>query len=191
MQKLTMALAFSLLLVTCPGSSAVSNYDHIVHPNNVFQDSYTPGRHKLSLANYVEQMVLSLKRNGTVPTEGSIAVASFVDFDASLTHSHALGNQLAENFITQLQKFGYNVNETKANGKLIIDSKGDFVFSRKKRTRFTRTNYCCVLTGTLIYAPTGIEVNTRLFNTRDNSLISSSQTTIPYFVTRHLGVVVR
>lgn len=192
MQYQIRGLASGLLLIAYSGNIAAADIsDSSASPRSVFSDSYAPSRHNLSLANYVEQMVLSLQRNGSMPADGSIAVASFVDFDASLTRSHALGNQLAENFITQLQKFGYRVSETKANGKLVSNAQGDFVFSRNKRQRSTRTNYCCVLTGTLIYAPTGIEVNTRLFDTSNNTLISSSQTTIPYFVTRHLGLVIR
>ena len=185
-------LATSLLLAGCqsqpvPEVPTALSADEL--QDNLYSLGYAPEVHKVTLASYAEQIVFGLHRNGQMPTKGSIAVASYVDFDDSLRRTNMLGNQLAENLTLQLQQFGYVVSETKALPELVITPEGDYVLSRQQQSLKIRNHFCCILTGTLIYAPTGIEVNSRLFDSQNHTLISSSQVTIPYFVTRHLGIV--
>lgn len=185
-------LTLSIMITGCQSNHTdMSSMPELAddYGNKAFHQGYSPASHKVTLASYAEQMVVSLFQNGGIPANGSIAVASFVDFDDSLRNTNVLGNQLAENLIIQLQKFGYNVSETKATKVLQIDDSGDYILSRDPRKVKTANNFCCILTGTMIYAPSGIEVNARLFNTRNNMIIASSHTTIPYFVTKHLGIV--
>lgn len=188
-------LLSSLMLAGCQNQS-FSEQDRTNLPTHSdismserYPVGFAPATHNVSLNTYAEQIVVGLLRNGPIPTTGNIAVASYVDFDASLRSTHMLGNQLAENLTLQLQKFGYRVSETKATAELVSNHNGDFVLSRQERRRNSTEQFCCILTGTLIYAPNGIAVNSRLFDSKNHSLLSSSQVTIPYFVTHYLGIV--
>ncbi|GAA0360095.1 hypothetical protein GCM10009092_25390 [Bowmanella denitrificans] len=147
---------------------------------------YVPEHHYKRLADYVEQMVLSMDDNALSQSNEGIVVASFVDLDESLTHTSMLGNQLAEQFMQQLRKQGYSVTESKATGRVTITERGDIVYSRDNRT-LRQGEYCCVLSGTLVYSPVGIEVNSRLFDLQSQAVLASASTVIPYFVVSHLG----
>ncbi|GGO73364.1 FlgO family outer membrane protein [Bowmanella pacifica] len=149
---------------------------------------FVPLHHHKRLADYVEQMVMGLKINQQAVADKSIAVASFVEFDSTLTQTNMLGNQLAENFMQQLRKQGFSVTESKATGEVKITQNGDFAFSREAH-QLPKGQSCCVLTGTMIYSPSGVEVNARLFELDSNKVLASAQGVIPYFVVRHLGQV--
>jgi len=148
---------------------------------------YSPSRHNVKLSNYVEQLVIALQQDSHKQIEGNVAVASFVNFDSSLRTTNAVGNQLAENFITQLQRFGYDVYDSKLTRAVSVTEQGDFVFSREARSLRRNRNLCCVLAGTMIYAPDGLEVNVRLMDLSTQAVLSTANTTIPYFVVEHLG----
>ena len=152
-----------------------------------YQAEYAPEHHNVSLASYAEQLVLLLQQNIEPQKAGNIAVASFVDFDTTLLNSHALGNQLAERFITQLRRFGFTVVDTKANKQLQITSKGDFIFSRPARRVVRNQQLTSILAGTLIYTPRGIEVNSRILDLSTQTVLASAAITIPYFVVNHLA----
>lgn len=149
---------------------------------------FVPQHHHKRLTHYVEQMVIALKMDKQVVGDESIAVASFVEFDATLTHTNMLGNQLAENFMQQMRKQGFSVSESKSTGTVKITEKGDLAFSRDA-TEVQKEQSCCVLTGTMIYSPAGIEVNARLFDLNNNKVLASAEGLIPYFVVNHLGQV--
>jgi len=152
------------------------------------QDSseFVPLKHHKTLVNYVEQMALDLV--DTLESEAldnnsiNIAVTTIVDLDASLNKSNQLGNQIAESFIHQLQKFGYGVVDFKAMNSIDVSNRGDFVLSRdiEKLSESSMANY--VLAGTLIYRPNGVAVNTRVINVHSKHVIATSRKLIPLYV---------
>jgi len=147
---------------------------------------FTPIRHHKTLVNYVEQMALDLV--DTLESEAqdnnsiNIAVTTIVDLDASLNKSNQLGNQIAESFIHQLQKFGYGVVDFKAMNSIDVSNRGDFVLSRdiEKLSESSMANY--VLAGTLIYRPNGVAVNTRVINVHSKHVVATSRKLIPLYV---------
>ncbi|WP_289053119.1 FlgO family outer membrane protein, partial [uncultured Pseudoalteromonas sp.] len=147
---------------------------------------FTPLKHHKTLANYVEQMALDLvdTLEAEAPDNNSIniAVTTIVDLDASLNKSNQLGNQLAETFIHQLQKFGYGVVDFKTMDNIDVSNRGDFVLSRdiEKLSESSMANY--VLAGTLIYRPNGVAVNTRVINVHSKHIVASSRKLIPLYV---------
>ncbi len=147
---------------------------------------FTPLKHHKTLANYVEQMALGLvdTLEAEAPDNNSIniAVTTIVDLDASLNKSNQLGNQLAETFIHQLQKFGYGVVDFKTMDNIDVSNRGDFVLSRdiEKLSESSMANY--VLAGTLIYRPNGVAVNTRVINVHSKHIVASSRKLIPLYV---------
>jgi len=156
--------------------------------NSEPQDSsaFVPLKHYKTLVNYVEQMALDLV--DTLESEAqdnnsiNIAVTTIVDLDASLNKSNQLGNQIAESFIHQLQKFGYGVVDFKAMNSIDISSRGDFVLSRdiEKLSESSMANY--VLAGTLIYRTNGVAVNTRVINVHSKHVVATSRKLIPLYV---------
>jgi len=152
------------------------------------QDSseFVPLKHHKTLVNYVEQMALDLV--DTLESEAldnnsiNIAVTTIVDLDASLNKSNQLGNQIAESFIHQLQKFGYGVVDFKAMNSIDVSNRGDFVLSRdiEKLSESSMANY--VLAGTLIYRPNGVAVNTRVINVHSKHVVATSRKLIPLYV---------
>jgi len=156
--------------------------------NSEPQDSsaFVPLKHYKTLVNYVEQMALDLV--DTLESEAqdnnsiNIAVTTIVDLDASLNKSNQLGNQIAESFIHQLQKFGYGVVDFKAMNSIDVSNRGDFVLSRdiEKLSESSMANY--VLAGTLIYRPSGVAVNTRVINVHSKHVVATSRKLIPLYV---------
>ncbi len=156
--------------------------------NSEPQDSsaFVPLKHHKTLVNYVEQMALDLV--DTLESEAqdnnsiNIAVTTIVDLDASLNKSNQLGNQIAESFIHQLQKFGYGVVDFKAMNSIDVSNRGDFVLSRdiEKLSESSMANY--VLAGTLIYRPNGVAVNTRVINVHSKHVVATSRKLIPLYV---------
>ncbi|MBT1065221.1 hypothetical protein KJY73_16645 [Bowmanella sp. Y26] len=147
---------------------------------------FVPLHHHKRLASYVEQMVMRLNIDEQGLSKKNIAVASFVDFDSTLTKTSMLGNQLAENFMQELRKQGFSVTESKSTGSIKVTVSGDIAYSRQAH-EVPKVQSCCVLTGTIIYSPAGIEVNARLFDLRNNEVLASADGLIPYFVVSHLG----
>ncbi|ASM50809.1 hypothetical protein PESP_a2923 [Pseudoalteromonas espejiana DSM 9414] len=147
---------------------------------------FTPIKHHKTLVNYVEQMALDLV--DTLESEAqdnnsiNIAVTTIVDLDASLNKSNQLGNQIAESFIHQLQKFGYGVVDFKTMSTIDVSNRGDFVLSRdiEKLSESSMANY--VLAGTLIYRPNGVAVNTRVINVHSKHVVATSRKLIPLYV---------
>ena len=149
-----------------------------------YQDStqFTPLKHHKTLVNYVEQMALDLVDTMQSEQDIAIAVTSFVDLDASLNNSSQLGNQLSESFIHQLQQFGYGVVDFKTTDQILVNQRGDFVFSRDIENLANKRIASHVLSGTLIYRSSGVEVNTRVIDVQSKRVIASSQKLLPYYV---------
>lgn len=149
---------------------------------------FIPNKHHKTLVNYVEQMALDLVDTMQTELDVSIAVTSFVDLDASLNNSSQLGNQLSESFIHQLQKFGYGIVDFKTTDYIAVNARGDFVFSRDIEQLADKHIASHVLSGTLIYRSSGVEVNARIIDISSKRVIASSNKTLPYYVLNNADI---
>jgi len=118
-------------------------------------------------------------------------VTSFVDLDNSLTKSSQLGNQLSESFIHQLQQFGYGIVDFKTTDQILVNPRGDFVFSREVENLANKRVASHVLSGTLIYRSSGVEVNTRIIDVQSKRVVASSQKLLPYYVLKNDDINLR
>ncbi|WP_105168825.1 FlgO family outer membrane protein [Pseudoalteromonas sp. T1lg23B] len=150
---------------------------------------FNPSQHHLRLANYVEQMALDLVDTMNSEQDINIAVTSFVDFDNNLRTTNQLGNQLAETFIHQLQKFGYGVVDFKTANSVSVTSSGDFSFSREVRALANKRIASHVLSGTMIYRSTGVEVNARVIDIDSKQVIATSTKLVPNYVLQSADIV--
>lgn len=132
------------------------------------------------LSEYVEQMVISMQLNLKQEALLSpIAVASFVQLDSTLDNTNPLGNQLAEAFISELQKVGYPMIDHKITGEISMTSNGDFVFSRNRSDIKKQQKIGYVLSGTMIAHPHGTIINARIVGLKTNVIVASAQQLIP------------
>lgn len=180
-----------------PVQSTTSQYDltHVLQQPQVNDaeplDSsaqFIPYNHHKTLVNYVEQMSLDLVDTMQTEQDVSIAVTSFVDLDASLNNSSQLGNQLSESFIHQLQKFGYGIVDFKTTDHIAMNARGDFVFSRDIEQLADKHIASHVLSGTLIYRNSGVEVNARIIDITSKRVVASSNKTLPYYVLNNADI---
>ncbi|MCF7498514.1 MULTISPECIES: FlgO family outer membrane protein [Pseudoalteromonas] len=149
---------------------------------------FVPYQHHKTLVNYVEQMALELVDTMQQEAELGIAITTFVELDASLDTSSQLGNQIAESMMYQLQKFGFGVVDFKAMDVIKVTPRGDFVMTRKVEELAERQIASHVLSGTLIYRNTGVEVNARVINLNSKQVTASAQKVIPYFVLQNESI---
>ena len=141
--------------------------------------------HKL-LGDYVEQMTMQMVGSNPPVLTSAIAVASFVQFDSTLTRSDILGNQLAESFIHELQQYGMPVVDYKVTGAIRITARGDFAFSRDVRELAADQAIGYILTGTVIRAKGGVIVNARIVGLTSKVVGASTKAFIPGFVLKSL-----
>jgi len=139
--------------------------------------------HNKSLNDYAQQLVMELNTQQAV--HKPIAVASFVEFDSALDKTNSIGNQLAEAVLIELGQMGYPTADINVSDSVRLQSNGNFAFSRQQSEN--AGNYCCVLSGNLIYEQGGVRVNAKLIDLKSKSILGASTLTIPYFVVEHLG----
>jgi TolB-like protein len=144
---------------------------------------FTPQNSRKNLNDYVQQMIMDFQLNG--PFSHPIAIASFVEFDETLTKTNSLGNQLAEAFLIEMSQAGYPVADINASGQILINADGSFAFTRQQQKHFN--NLCCALSGNIIYQSDGVRVNSRVFDIQTKRIFAASSLVIPYFVVEHLG----
>jgi len=162
------------------------SYNSLVNwqiPANTYSPKYT---HKL-LSDYTEKLAMELIENMKYVSQSSpIAVTSFVDLDNNLQTTNILGNQLSENFIHELQKYGLTVVDYKHTGQIKVAKNGDFVFSREGHELGSYPEVKYVLSGTLTYNNRGAIINARIIGVDSKVVVSSAQSFIPAFIIKSL-----
>jgi TolB-like protein len=153
---------------------------------------YVPMNHFVKLDNYVEQMAIELSDllSETQNMSTELAVASFVRLDGTLQTSDQLGNQLAETFMHQLHRFGYQVVDTKLLDNVNITRMGDYVFSRKSKSKFNTEAAEYVLSGTMLYREKGVLVNARVMSLESKKVVATTSKMIPWYVLRSENILV-
>jgi len=152
-------------------------------PANTYRPKYT---HKL-LSDYTEKLAMELIENMQYVSQSSpIAVTSFVDLDNNLKTTNILGNQLAEDFIHELQVYGLTVVDYKHTGQIAVSKNGDFVFSRDGHELGNYPEVKYVLSGTLTYNNRGAIINARIIGVDSKVVVSSAKSFIPSFIIESL-----
>ncbi|MBQ4831893.1 flagellar biosynthesis protein FlgO [Pseudoalteromonas sp. MMG010] len=211
--RLKRLLPISLVILSASGCSMLTNVDEQTDKTHVQQTvnintmqqamlqnneqqaspyvdttQFVPVKHHKTLVNYVEQMALDLTDTMQSEDDRTIAVTTFVKFDKTLNNSTQLGNQIAETFIHQLQKFGYGIVDFKTAENITVNSQGDFAFSREINKLASRKIAEQVLSGTLINRPNGVEVNARIIDITSKRVLASSQKILPNFVLSNANI---
>ncbi|WJG08299.1 FlgO family outer membrane protein [Aliiglaciecola sp. LCG003] len=160
--------------------SAITSYRS---PPSLYKPAYS---HK-SLIDYAEQLTMELVKNGRyLTTHSRVGVASFVNLDAGLKQTSALGNQLSELMISEVQSFGVPVVDFKTTDNITVGPSGDMVFSREAAKLADNLTVDYVLSGTLIQNEKGVRVNARIIAMDSKLVVSSASIMIPHFVVQSL-----
>lgn len=150
----------------------------LIPPANSYKPRYT---HK-TIDDYAEQMTMQLMQQARrLDADSRIGVASFVTFDKTLQRTNALGNQLAESFIKEVQAYGLPVVDYKLMSSIDVQSDGDKVFSRESWD-LNDGDVEFVLSGTMHRDEKGVRVNARIVSLDEKTVVATARGFIPHFV---------
>lgn len=133
-------------------------------------------RSGVSLRDYADTIAMKLHEQYT-PFKG-VTVASFVNYDAALNNTHALGNQLTENLKTALTQVGYPVVEVNLAEQVEITETGNFVLTRNSK----HSEFEFVVVGTMTHRNDGLEIDTKLVRAKSKKTYAAVSLTIPAFL---------
>jgi len=122
-----------------------------------------------------------LESSAFVNAKTPVAVASFVNLK-DLESTNWLGNQIAENFVHELQRHGLVVIDFKATGHIRVTKEGDYIFSRDWKELPERQIIDYVVAGTMMEQEDGIIVNARMIGIQSHVVVATAQAFIPTWV---------
>lgn len=122
-----------------------------------------------------------LESSAFVNAKTPVAVASFVNLK-DLESTNWLGNQIAENFVHELQRHGLVVIDFKATGHIRVTKEGDYVFSRDWKELPERQIIDYVVAGTMMEQEDGIIINARMIGIQSHVVVATAQSFIPKWV---------
>ena len=143
-------------------------------------DSYNLPKHAISdvVKGLAYQMLAS---SAFVSAKTPVAVASFVNLK-DLESTNWLGNQIAENFVHELQRHGLVVIDYKATGHIRVTKDGDYVFSRDWKELPERQIIDYIVAGTMMEQEDGILINARMIGIQSHVVVATAQSFIPTWV---------
>ncbi len=143
-------------------------------------DSYNLPKHAINdvVKGLAYQM---LESSAFVNAKTPVAVASFVNLK-DLESTNWLGNQIAENFVHELQRHGLIVIDFKATGHIRVTKEGDYIFSRDWKELPERQIIDYVVAGTMMEQENGILINARMIGIQSHVVVATAQSFIPNWV---------
>lgn len=183
MKKWLMALLLPALLpilLSCSSTEKENNFYKLKQSDKGQIDSYNLPNHAINdvVKGLAYQM---LKSSAFVNQKTPVAVASFVNLD-DLESTNWLGNQIAENFVHELQRHGLVVIDFKATGHIRVTKEGDYVFSRDWKELPERQIIDYVVAGTMMEQEDGIIINARMIGIQSHVVVATAQSFIPTWV---------
>ncbi|WP_440904083.1 FlgO family outer membrane protein [Catenovulum sp. SX2] len=182
-------VAASVLLVS--GCAYKSTHSYIV-PEKMPQEVpqyYQPSVSQLSIKAYAfmlaDELLLNVRPESLY---GNVAVTHFVEqanrqiIDGQGHPLKALGGQLEESFIYELQKRGYSVVDFKLTGDIQVGQQADKIWSRDINKLNSHVDVRYLLSGTLSMHQNGAVVNVRMMDSSSKQVIASAQGFVPHNV---------
>ncbi len=168
------------VLLSCSNSVKEDNFYKIKQADKGQIDSYNLPKHAINdlVKGLAYQM---LKSSAFVNQKTPVAVASFVNLN-DLESTNWLGNQIAENFVHELQRHGLVVIDYKATGHIRVTKEGDYVFSRDWKELPERQIIDYIVAGTMMEQEDGIIINARMIGIQSHVVVATAQSFIPSWV---------
>lgn len=178
-------MSCSMVGITDINRDKPDDFYRIAHQDKGEIDSFELPRHAIN--DVVKGLAFQmLESSSFVNPKTPIAVASFVNLK-DLESTNWLGNQLAENFVHELQRHGMIVVDYKTTGHIRVTKDGDYAFSRDWKELPERQIIDYVVTGTMLEQEDGLLVNARMIGMQSRVVVATAQSFIPSWV---LGDVV-
>ena len=130
---------------------------------------------------------LTQNKNFVNIQKSAIAITSFVSLD-NLQSTSRLSNILSENLIHEMQVRGYKIIDFKTMENIVIDKKGDFLFSRDLSKLRKSLNVDYALTGTYVDYKNGTVINARIIDLRTHIILSTAQILIPKHIVKRASL---
>lgn len=168
------------VLLSCSNSVKEDNFYKIKQVDKGQIDSHNLPKHAINdlVKGLAYQM---LKSSAFVNQKTPVAVASFVNLN-DLESTNWLGNQIAENFVHELQRHGLVVIDFKATGHIRVTKEGDYVFSRDWKELPERQIIDYIVAGTMMEQEDGIIINARMIGIQSHVVVATAQSFIPSWV---------
>ncbi|MGV2874063.1 FlgO family outer membrane protein [Colwellia sp. E150_009] len=180
MKKWLIPLLLLPVLMSCSNSVKEDNFYKLKQEDKGKIDSYNLPKHAINdmVKGLAYQM---LKSSAFVNKKTPVAVASFVNL-SDLESTNWLGNQIAENFVHELQHHGLVVIDFKATGHIRVTKEGDYVFSRDWKELPERQIIDYIVAGTMMEQEDGIIINARMIGIQSHVVVATAQSFIPSWV---------
>lgn len=175
---------FLPVLMSCSlldtSSDQDDNFYKVKQTNKDEIDSFDLPKHAIN--DLVKGLAYQMLQSSNFVNEKTpIAVASFVNLN-DLESTNWLGNQIAENFVHELQHHGLVVIDFKATGHIRVTKEGDYVFSRDWKELPERQIIDYVVAGTMMEQEDGIIINARMIGIQSHVVVATAQSFIPTWV---------
>lgn len=135
------------------------------------------------LDDYVAELAMQLYHSSSTPiADATVAVAGFAELTPARNMLHPLGNVLAERFLQQMPRYGVTMVDHKLTGGIKLTADGDVVFSNRAGQVAANQRIDYVLSGTVQKSQRGAQVNVRIMNLKNKTILASASQLIPQFV---------
>jgi TolB-like protein len=135
------------------------------------------------LDDYVAQLAMQLYHNSATPiAHAKVAVAGFAELTPGRNRLHPLGNALAERFLQQMPRYGVIMVDHKLTGGIKLTADGDAVFSNRAGQVAANQQIDYILSGTVQQNQHGAQVNVRIMNLKNKTVLASASQLIPQFL---------
>ncbi|MGB0938842.1 MAG: FlgO family outer membrane protein [Colwellia sp.] len=176
--KHSLTLLLLLLMASC--STVEDDFYQKSQVSKKQIDSYNLPKHAIN--DVVKGLAFQmLESSNFVNKKSPIAVTSFVTLD-DLESTNWLGNQIAENFVHELQHHGLLVIDFKTTGHIRVTQEGDYALSRDWQELPARQIIDYIVTGTMMEQDNGILVNARMIGVKSKVVAATAQSFIPRWV---------
>jgi TolB-like protein len=164
-------------LLSCSSLVQEDNFYKSMQVDKGEIDSYNLPKHAIN--DVVKGLAFQmLESSAFVNTKTPVAVASFVNLN-DLESTNWLGNQIAENFVHELQRHGLVVIDFKTTGHIRVTKEGDYIFSRDWKELPERQIIDYVVAGTMMEQENGILINARMIGIKSRVVVATAQSFIP------------
>ena len=115
----------------------------------------------------------------------TLAILSIVDFEDYKKTSN-FAKRISENLIYEMQTFGYRVLDYKATNSIVIDNKGEYLFSRAIKDLKQQRKVTYALSGTYTRYKDSLSINCRIINITTSIVVATANLSIPRHIVRKI-----
>lgn len=130
-------------------------------------------------------MELDKSKSDDLIKSKTMVILSIVDID-NYKHTSDLSKRITENLISEMQKIGYRILDYKATNAIIMDNKGEYLFSRALKDLKKERKVTYALSGTYTRYRDSMTINCRIINIQSSIVVATASVSIPKAVLKHI-----